>query len=79
MSDKMTEVSLPGKHAGFADWGDHDPLEMIAQLRRIARRDLEAAQAVLDAEDEAFIVKTYRGPYAQRDLKVIWPDSGSAE
>lgn len=80
MSERMTAVSLPGHFGvGIADWGTHEPVKMIEELREYARHQLAEAQAVLAAADADFIVETYRGPHAQRDRQRIWPPAQAAE
>ncbi|QYF98470.1 hypothetical protein [Microbacterium sp. PAMC21962] len=81
MSDQMTSVHLPESgsgtfSSGFADHGRRDPAEMIARLRAIARRDLDTAQRIIDAPDEAFIVETYTGHHVQRNRVRLWPEQG---
>jgi hypothetical protein len=44
---------------------------MIAIIRDHARRDKEAAEAILAAPDEAFTVETYVGVHVRRDRKVL--------
>lgn len=70
----MTAVHLPGvKDASIADWGDHDPTEMIRRLRQKAAQDRITADAIYNAHDHDFIVETYRGPIAQTGRRRIWP------
>lgn len=74
MTDRFTSVDVPGAgHEGFMEAGRVAPAEMIAALREIARQDRDAAQAVLDAADDDFVVKTFRGVHVQRDSEVLWP------
>lgn len=73
MSERMTAVTVKGVPAGFgiAEYGRRPRSEMIETLRRVARRDLEAAQAILSAPDEAFIVETYVGVNVQRKREIV--------
>lgn len=74
MTDRMTEVSVPGSgHRGLADFGRRDPVEMIERLREMARREIIAAQKVLDAPDEDFVVETYRGFVVQHNRERLHP------
>lgn len=76
MAERMTAVYLKGKRntgSGLADYGRVEPKDMIEQLRDKARRDLAAAQAILNAVDEDFIVETYKGIHVERERKQLWP------
>lgn len=73
MSDRMTSIYLASlcRGRGWAEWGRKTPAEMIAIIRDHARRDKEAAEAILAAPDEAFTVETYVGVHVRRDRKVL--------
>ena len=74
MAERMTSVVVPGSgHPGFADYGRQDPAAMIARLREMARSERDAAQRVLDAADEDFVVEIYTGVHVQRDRVRLWP------
>lgn len=82
MAERMTAVYLRGGRntgRGLADYGRVDPKEMIEQLRSKARHDLAAAQAILDADDDDFIVETYRGVHVERDRVQLWPLTPEAQ
>lgn len=70
MSDRLTSVRVKGMRQGlgFADYGRHGRAEMIAKLRRIAELDKATAEKILAATDDQFIVETYVGVWAQRNL-----------
>lgn len=71
MSDRLTSIRLPGIGAGLAEWGRETPSHMIELYRRYARSELEKAQAVLAAPDEAFEVETYTGVQVRRNREVL--------
>lgn len=73
MAERMTDIGLPGlpMGRGYMEYGRKSAEHMIAKLRRIARNDLRAAQAILDAPDEAFRVETFTGIHVQRNREVI--------
>lgn len=74
MTERMTSVHLPDHPGyGFQDVGRKHPVDMIQRLRALAERDRAAAQAILDAPDEAFIVDTYLGIHVQRQREQLWP------
>lgn len=79
MSEKMTRIRLRhAKGVGFLDWGEHSFAEMVATIRRSAEREMEKAQAILDAEDGDFEVTIVRGPIVQHFVREVSPsDDGS--
>ncbi|MDR6867508.1 hypothetical protein J2Y69_002112 [Microbacterium resistens] len=58
------------------DYGRQTPEYMISELRRIARGNLRASQAILDAPDEAFRVETFTGIHVQRNREVLQEGQG---
>jgi hypothetical protein len=72
MADRMTYIRLrTTDDPGFADRGLVPAAAMIAAYREKARRELEAAQAILAAPDDAFHIETYVGVYVMRNRRVI--------
>lgn len=72
MSERMTEIFIPGgSSVGIAEWGVIPISEMIAKFRRHAAYLREQAEAIESTPDDAFRVRTYVGPYAMRDMKIL--------
>jgi hypothetical protein len=72
MSEIMTVASLKGS-GGFQDYGRLSRAEIIERTRDMARHEVARLQKILDAPDEAFVVKIVRGPLAQRLIKRLDP------
>ncbi len=70
MSDRRTSIGL-SNHTEIADFGRKTRNEMIAQYRRWAQQQLEEAQAILNADDDEFIVETYIGLYSRKKVERI--------
>lgn len=73
MGERMTSIRLPGlpMGTGFQDYGLKSVEDMIKIIQDKARYDLENAQKILAAKDEDFLVETYIGPYARKNLEVL--------
>lgn len=72
----MTGVWLRGGRpgSGWQEYGRKTRAEMIHILRERALRQRDAAQNILDAADDQFVVTTYLGPIAMRDaVEVVDP------
>lgn len=75
MSERFTTVTLPGLRGGYG-WSDRGRVparEIIAAFRRLAAEDLAAAQAVLAASDDDFLVTTEIGVHVRRRQEIIQP------
>lgn len=77
MSDRMTNVHLPGIRAsiynGLAEHGRQEPADMIRRMREDAAQMRDAAEMILNARDEDFAVDTYRGVHVARNHEGLWP------
>lgn len=76
MSDRLTEVYLPGDHAngrGVADWGRKSHADMVKMLKEKAAIDKEFAEKILAADNSEFIVNTYVGMHARKNIERIMP------
>lgn len=73
MSERMTSVTVrvAGFGSGVAEYGRRTRVEMISMLRKKAARDKREAEQILAAADEDFIVETYVGVYAHKNLEVV--------
>lgn len=72
MGARMTSIHLPGLFgSGIAEWGRKTPEEMTAALKAYAARQIEHAQAILEAADSDFRVETYTGVNVQRNTDVL--------
>lgn len=72
MSDRMTDIALPGMWgAGWAEYGRKTVPEMVAEIRRFAADQKAAAEAILAASDDDFRVVTYVGVHARRKSEIL--------
>ena len=73
MSDRMTSIILPGLNGGqgLSDYGRVSVEQMIKLYKDNAAYNLKAAQKILNAKDEDFLVTTYIGKYVQRNREII--------
>lgn len=72
MSDRLTEIHLPGcDHSGIAEWGRRSKDEMLKQIRKHAETMKRQAEALLSAHDDDFTITTYLGVIVQRNREVI--------
>lgn len=75
MSDKnrkLTRISLPGlDHPGLADWGECSIEDMTDYYRKWAMQTKLQVEEILSAADADFRIETYRGPWVQKDRKII--------
>lgn len=76
MSEKLTRIRLRHSRShctGLMDWGEHTFEEMVQQIRAKAQRELEAAQAILEADDVDFDVAIVRGSIVQHFVREVTP------
>jgi len=70
MTEKLTRIVL-GKGPGILEWGEVDPKEMIARLRKHATSMRKEAEAIEGASDEDFQIDIVRGSVVQHHVKTL--------
>ena len=70
MSEIMTDIGLRGA-GGIMEWGRKTRAEMITLFRHQAALDKAAAEKILAASDEDFIVRVVRGPRVQHLIEKL--------
>lgn len=72
VSERMTAIDLPGQYnSGFADYGRQSIDEMISRLRSYAQHCKDTADAILNASDGDFRIRTYVGHYVQKNTEIL--------
>jgi hypothetical protein len=68
----MTSVRVRGIPCnGYAENGFHSRKEMIEKIRSNAEHAKKSAESILDAKDDDFIVETFLGLHAQKNLEEV--------
>lgn len=76
MSEKLTLIKLGKAGPGILEWGEVDPKEMIARIRRHAAIMREEVELIENASDEDFQIDVVRGSAVQHHVKTLQQGRG---
>lgn len=70
MSSRLTSIRLDHQ-PGLAEWGRKTRKEMIVAYRKKAMAEKLEAERILAAKDSDFLVQTFLGIHAQRNIQEV--------